>query len=348
MAESYWPDSLQIHAALAGERVQLEAMGGNAERPFAIVEARRSGEAVVASVPTIVPHVPAGALLRVRWVVDGAATGWTNVRYHDNRFAWTATSERFVSVWTHPGSAARAQPVLAEAARVVAAYEREFGYALDRPLNIVVYASSREMEPAQDIEARAIRGSANGLAYPAFGVVHVADDARGSGLPLLGHEIAHVITERAARRDLRRLPAWLDEGISTRMQSSAGAEYAGVLREAARAGALLPLAMLQDLPNRASDRALLYASGAGMLDFLATRYGAERVAGVVRALGEGASVEAAFERALGTTLAAAEGEWRASLGVAAAAPLDWRLPLAGAGAALVAILAAAMAWRRRR
>ncbi len=109
--------------------------------------------------------------------------------------------------------------------------------------------------------------------------IHLNIGARQLLSSVIPHELAHaLIPHRMGSAE--PLPLWLDEGIATSEEAAVKQEYyERVVREAAAAGALLPLAELLGLtayPATEAEVGLLYAQSNSLVRFLRTRWGSRK------------------------------------------------------------------------
>jgi len=150
----------------------------------------------------------------------------------------------------------------------------------------------------------------SGYAQPLLGEI-VLFPARVPSYPdrtlavLLRHEVAHVLTARAAGH--RPLPAWLAEGIATVAAREWGLEdraryAAAVIGPGPRSLAELEAAFYGD--GRQVARA--YALSAALVRSLQRRHGPHTVAQLLAGLARGEDLPGAFRAATGTSLAAFE------------------------------------------
>jgi hypothetical protein len=121
------------------------------------------------------------------------------------------------------------------------------------------------------------------------------------------HEYAHACIYTLAPR----CPTWLQEGLAQHFEGARPDPAA-----LSGAASLPPFASLGEtfVTTRDPDAARLrYAASLGFVEFLIARRGVGEVAGALRELGAGKSLDQALERSFGSPLAALDAEWRASL-----------------------------------
>ena len=136
----------------------------------------------------------------------------------------------------------------------------------------------------------------------------------------LHHEYAHAAIQAQAGPGL--FPAWLNEGLAEYLEALAlgrrrlSAGQYRVLIEAARDGSWIPLASLSSpsLAHLADGRvSLAYLESHAMVEYLARRYGKERLRRVCEELTRTRNLLRALDRTYHRTLAELEAELRAEL-----------------------------------
>ena len=150
------------------------------------------------------------------------------------------------------------------------------------------------------------------IRLPVGGVTKITPQLRG----ILFHEFTHVLIAELTRGNI---PTWLNEGLAQiEEHKESSAQHAMLLAGAAKEGQLLPLATLSG-SFIAMDRAqagLAYQQSYSIANFMVTRYGWYAVQGILKNLGERASLEVAVSKALSSwslDLPGVMREWRESL-----------------------------------
>ena len=129
---------------------------------------------------------------------------------------------------------------------------------------------------------------------------------------LLYHEYTHVVI-----RDISggRVPTWLNEGLALIEQRSPMDGEVDLVRQLAAQERLPSLrTLVEPFVRLSSSKAVVnYAVSYAATKFLVERWSLWDVQGLVRRLGEGVSLDGAFEEATRLTLAEFEREWHKSL-----------------------------------
>ena len=154
------------------------------------------------------------------------------------------------------------------------------------------------------------------------GVIHVRGETKVTQAlaATLHHEYAHAAIQAQAGSGL--FPAWLNEGLAEYVEALAlgrrrlSAGQYRVLIEASQNGSWIPLASLASpslahLPGRRAS--LAYLESHAMVEYLARRYGKERLRRVCEELTRTRNLSRALERTYHRTLTELEAELRAEL-----------------------------------
>jgi tetratricopeptide (TPR) repeat protein len=149
------------------------------------------------------------------------------------------------------------------------------------------------------------------IRLPVGGVTRVTPQMRG----ILFHEFTHVVIAELTHGNI---PTWLNEGLAEIEGHKEFSPPATELARAARGGGLLPLDTLSgSFTSMARPEAgLAYQQSCSIANFMVTRYGWYAVKGILKSLGERASLDAAVVKALSDWSLDLPGviqEWRESL-----------------------------------
>ena len=133
----------------------------------------------------------------------------------------------------------------------------------------------------------------------------------------LWHEVAHVVTLSLSNH---KVPRWFTEGISMMEERQAGQGWGDYLNvgfvRAYQNGGLLPIAALDSgfqRPQSPQQLALSYFQAGWICEFLAGRYGFEKLRDMLVAFGQGNSTEEVFQQVLGKAIADVDRLFRKEL-----------------------------------
>jgi tetratricopeptide (TPR) repeat protein len=156
------------------------------------------------------------------------------------------------------------------------------------------------------------------IRLPVGGVTKVSPQMRA----IIFHEFTHVLIAELTRNNI---PTWLNEGLAVIEEQKVFSHPSAELARAAQGGRLLPLATLSGsfTSMAGAEAGLAYQQSYSMANFMVTRYGWYAVQGILRRLGEHATIETAVSQALSDLSLDLTGvirEWLESLPAATARP----------------------------
>ena len=210
---------------------------------------------------------------------------------------------------------------LADAARETAAVYPAVKAELEATLGLRADFRPAVILLADRVAFEQVTGSRLIVAYAVPSkMLMVIDFPRASKEPfsargILKHELCHLILHR----HVPTIPRWLDEGIcqwasdglAEILSGSSGASLSWL----SVSGSVMPLKSLDiSFPQDGRGMALAYEQSRSVVDFITSRYGRNSVQNILTSLGQGLSVDEAFQVSLRTSLPALERDWQSSLG----------------------------------
>jgi len=186
----------------------------------------------------------------------------------------------------------------------------DFGYFPTTRVPVLLYTKSdySQVTAGPDWSGGLYDGK---IRLPVGGISRLTPQLKG----VIFHEFTHVLVAALTRGNV---PTWLNEGLAEVEGRKAFSHPTALLARAAQNDALIPLATLSG-PFRSMSgvQALLaYEQSYSMANFLVSRYGWYAVQGILKSLGEGATIETAVSKTLGDwslDLPGAMLEWRDSI-----------------------------------
>lgn len=232
----------------------------------------------------------------ITWWWDVTTAGGAHVttpertmRYLDQRHAWVSRDVDGVRLWSY---SLQDKEAAALAKSAVDSFERirdQAGLAVDRPVNIVAYASQDDLRPAL-----LGRGDTYESRLATLGA-RVADDvvvldAGSQSVELatvLRHELTHVAVHLHMQERWIDVPSWLDEGLAMYMEGPLNGVERQSLDRAIRADALMSVRSMTSFPGDASLVSLAYGESRDIVAFLVEQGGRAKLAGLFDALASG-------------------------------------------------------------
>ncbi len=139
---------------------------------------------------------------------------------------------------------------------------------------------------------------------------------------VITHEITHIFQYDMLYKDLfahiytgeflRSPPLWFIEGLSEYMSDHWDAEGRMVLRDAVITNSIVPLTQLQDFSPLGARIYLGYKEGQSAVEYLAEKYGDDKLAEILRELGISRTkdMDSALKNTIGISLEELDKEWR--------------------------------------
>ena len=229
------------------------------------------------------------------------------------RFAQYETPHFYIRL--HPKEAEALGPYVEELVeRCVATLQRKYHHIISGKFFLELYPDH------EDLAVRALGIPGLGALGATVGRIVAMDSpsARPKGKSHWGstlwHEVAHVLTLSLSRH---KVPRWFTEGISVMEEQQAAQGWGPSLTpeflDAYKNDQLLPLADLNSGFVRAKSVRQIensYYQAGWVCEFLASRYGFEKIPAMLIAFGEGRKTEAVFEEVLGFSIEQVDGQFK--------------------------------------
>jgi len=229
-----------------------------------------------------------------------AQFGRNKVQYRT--FSWQILRTEHFDVYFYEGSEGIAEAVAEIAEEANAQYGRVLDHRLSTVIPIITYASHNEFQQTNVIGSSIGEGVGgftelfkNRVVIPFTGSYH---DLRH----VLYHELAHVfmfdivyggLVESVVRQAyMNPVPLWFTEGLAEHVSQGWDPEAEMILRDLAVSNIVVPLDQLYG-------GYLVYKEGQSALQFVAERYGVEKVAEIVRHLARTRSMDRALKESVG-------------------------------------------------
>ena len=313
--------------------------------------------------------LPPGAGVTYWWLVEDAVgnkleTPPETMRFDDDRYQWQSiTASGFlaggegsqggeVTLYWYQGSESFARELLDECETGLARLTEDIGAYPDRPIQIYVYASPRDLQGAMVFPHE----WTGGVAFTEFSTIAIgiAPAQRDWGKRALVHELTHLVVHQATFSPYGQLPTWLDEGLATYNEGALLPELRSRLERAADEDRLISVRSLCSPFSAESEKARLsYAQSYSLVAYLLDNYGQDRMLELLTVLKEGSTYDDALIGVYGFDIEGLDARWRATLSglEPANSPPVWLSygpALLFAALAMVVALVGVLAFRRRR
>ena len=237
--------------------------------------------------------------------------------YADTRVDWPTVSTQLVTVYYQGGRGeGRARKILAAAQEALDRIGPVLEIGATEPVRIVAYHTYADLASALPFRSRVFEGHiyTQGMAFGDQRVVlvHGADPMIEG---VVSHEVSHLLVAEATGRASNRLPAWLSEGLAEYGNSDPSQSYQEALRRAIDGQELKPLSQLSTFGGSADQIITAYGQSRSAVEHLIARYGAPKIAELMRAIQSTFNIDQALEQVYGFDVYGLDSEWRRRVGL---------------------------------
>jgi hypothetical protein len=326
-----FPDRISFNAQITSttpiEQVVLE---------YGVVK-RTCGDIVAKAFPNLTPATtvevnwtwemlqtgsePPGSTIWYRWRATDRAGNTAlseekRVTWRDQNNPWQQISQGDVTLHWYAGSTEFANELLATATDGLAQLDGFTGVRPLAPIDIYIYANTREMRDAILYEP----SWAGGVAYPAnnITIIGISPYYLDWGKRTIVHELTHLIVGQITFSCGENVPTWLDEGIAVFAEGGLDDYSQADFQQAVANNTLLSVRSISNGFSQHPDLAdLSYSQSFSLVDYLVRAFGKEKLLGLFASLRDGMTVEAGLQANYGFDLDGLEDRWRAAIGAAA-------------------------------
>src|SRR5436305_4252765 len=160
---------------------------------------------------------PPGATIWYSWRVTDKSGQQTvseprRVLWLGSTQQWSSISSGGLTLHSYAATAGFAQDLLDSALGSLKTLQRTTGLAPRAPIDMYVYANSREMQDA----LLSVPAWTGGMAYPEYNslVIGISPDRAEWGKQTLAHELTHIVVGHFIFSCVVNLPSWLNEGMA--------------------------------------------------------------------------------------------------------------------------------------
>ena len=273
-------------------------------------------------------YVPPGTIITYNFEIHDTAglrieTEPESFVYYDARFVdedgqslWQEVSRGTVTVSYKGPVKKRADDVLNTIVETLENMVPVMGEeAMGDPIRVTMYNNSKEMLEALPPRSATVGREliTEGQAFNEFGTLLVLGGGR-LALGTASHEVMHIITHRVGDSILRRVPAWLSEGLSEFANVDPGYSYDIALDFAVETDRLLPHVYMPALPGDPEDVIIFYGQSRSIVRMMIRRFGPEAMRELMATHKSGANMDRAMRAVYGFGLEGLDAMWRESIG----------------------------------
>lgn len=242
-------------------------------------------------------------------------------RYEDNRFAWQSLDGSDFVVYWYGRDPSFGQAVLNIARQGLQRAQTILDLPAPQPLKIYVYASSRELQSALQLNNQPwVAGHASPDLHQLLISIPTGPEQKLELERQVPHELMHILQYQQVGDKYRQQPVWLLEGMASIAELYPNPEYNYVLTTSAANHDLLPISSLcASFPRESSGAYKAYAQAESFVRFLHQTYGSSGLLALMRQYDDGLGCEEGLAAAFGQGMPQLEYRWKQEmLGINAA------------------------------
>ena len=271
-------------------------------------------------------YIPPGTIITYSFEVEDSEGNRLDTEprefiYTDARFEWSEVSSGPISVAYHGPVQTRAEIILDAIIQTIDHMGPLLGADIETPIRVTMYNNVKEMLGALPPGSATIRREliTEGQAFSDVGMLLVLGGGRlAEGTA--SHEVTHILTHRAGDSVFRRVPGWLDEGLSEYGNIVPGFSYDVALEFAISNDRLLPITSQTVRPGDTEEVIIFYGEGRSIVRYMVRRYGADKMRMLMASLKSGKDMDNALLDVYGVDRLGLENRWRAAIGAPAYIP----------------------------
>ena len=273
-------------------------------------------------------YIPPGTIITYNFEVEDSAGNRLETEpqpfiFYDARFVdedgnsmWEEVSAGTVSVAYKGPVKSRAENILSVINETLEKMRPVMGdAALAEPIRVTMYNNTKEMLEALPPRSASIGREliTEGQAFTDLGTLLVLGGGR-LALGTASHEVMHIITHRAGDSIFRRVPAWLDEGLSEYANVDPGYSYDIALEFAVETDRLLPHVYMPALPGKSEDVIIFYGQARSIVRMMIEVFGPGKMNQLMAELKTGTDMDDALTTVYGLDREALDSAWRRAIG----------------------------------
>ncbi len=329
-AESRFPDSVRFYAEiesveeLQDVRVNFSATTRGVSQ-YNYLDIPRNASGLVNGeyfhrLDTPDRYMPPGARMRYSFeITDKAGNTLTTAEKEliitDARpkFKWESVTAGPVTVMFSGPIGTRAKTLAEASYQTLLNMQPVTGAEIDTPITVTLYANNADMIGAVQARSATISREliTEGQAFASENVVLVL--AGRADIGTASHEITHILVGRAAGLGTP-VPSWLNEGLAEYGNLDPTVSYDRFLEWGVDTDRITPLHKLQSFPADPNLTIVSYGQARSAVGHILRKYGPEKMAALLKTVGEGRAFESAMQTVYGFGLRQLDAEWRVAVG----------------------------------
>ena len=257
--------------------------------------------------------LPTGSSVEYWWAVTDAnaaqvVTSPALVQFNDLRNAWQSLTEGMVTLYWYQGKESFARELMATAQQTLDRLAEDTGAYLEKPVNLYIYGSSRDLRGAMIFPQE----WTGGVAFPRFGTIAIgiAPGELDWGRRAIAHELAHLVVHQVTLNPYNDIPVWLDEGLAMYAEGEPESRLLSLLNKAITENRVTSVRSLSSpFSADAQEANIAYAQSYSLVEFLISRYGQAKMLELLDTFGQGSNYDEALMKVYGFDMDGLNKRW---------------------------------------
>ena len=258
--------------------------------------------------------MPPGTGINYWWRIIDAGGGVLETApqrlvFADTNHSWQEITDGQVTLLWYSGDDAFARELMAAAQTALGQLYDDTGARLKEPVEIYIYADSRELQEAL-LFAQQWTG---GQAFPRYNkiAIGIATYMLDWGKRAVVHELTHLVTHQMTFNPYGDLPTWLNEGLSMYAEGDLEAAFKNYFNKALAEDSLLSVRSLASPFSAFSETSYLsYAESYKIVEYLIREYGRDKMLNMLDTFKAGSTADGALFSVYGLDMDILNELWR--------------------------------------
>ncbi len=257
--------------------------------------------------------LPTGSSVEYWWTITDAnaaqvVTSPALVQFNDLRNAWQSLTEGMVTLYWYQGKESFTRELMATAQQTLDRLAEDTGAYLEKPVNLYIYGSSRDLRGAMIFPQE----WTGGVAFPRFGTIAIgiAPGELDWGRRAIAHELAHLVVHQVTLNPYNDIPVWLDEGLAMYAEGEPESRLLSLLNKAITENRVTSVRSLSSpFSADAQEANIAYAQSYSLVEFLISRYGQAKMLELLDTFGQGSNYDEALMKVYGFDMDGLNKRW---------------------------------------
>jgi len=261
-------------------------------------------------------NLPVGATVRYWWIIedgtgDRLITPSETIRFDDLRYSWQKLTLEQLSLFWYKGTRSFAEELMTACQQALERLSRDTGVYPEKPINLFIYASSKDLQGAMIFPQE----WTGGIAFTEYGIIAIGvpSNELDWGKRAVAHELGHMVIHQMTFSPYGAIviPTWLDEGLAMHAEGKPDPYLESWLKKAMSEQKLISVRSLSSPFSAKPEEAYIsYAESQSLVEFLIQNYGKDKMLHLLSLLKEGNSCDEAMTQVYGFDQDGLDTLWR--------------------------------------